>query len=130
MPLTVGPVILGAHVLESYGFSLFVSAPSFLGLIAVVLFGWSQPQDFGDCMRLAFAATAMAGAAIVLSAIEGFICLLMAAPIALCMTFFGAVEHFLRQPDNCWLLEETNRLDDTIYLPSIACDLALIEVYE
>jgi Uma2 family endonuclease len=40
------------------------------------------------------------------------------------------VEHFVRQPDSRWLLAETNRLDDTIHLPSIACDLALTEVYD
>src|SRR5712692_8061687 len=40
------------------------------------------------------------------------------------------VEHFVRQPDNRWLLAETNRLGDTIHLPSIACDLALTEVYD
>lgn len=40
------------------------------------------------------------------------------------------VEHFVRQPDNRWLLAETNRLEDTIHLPSIACDLALAEVYD
>ena len=40
------------------------------------------------------------------------------------------VEHFVRQPDNRWLLAETNRLDDTIHLPSIACHLELAEVYD
>lgn len=40
------------------------------------------------------------------------------------------VEHFVRQPDNRWLLWETNRLEDTIHLPSIECALALIEVYD
>ena len=39
-------------------------------------------------------------------------------------------EHFVRQPDNRWLLAETNRLEDTIHLPSIACNLALAEVYD
>ena len=39
-------------------------------------------------------------------------------------------EHFVRQPDKRWLLAEANRLEDTIYLPSIACDLALAEVYD
>jgi Uma2 family endonuclease len=39
-------------------------------------------------------------------------------------------EHFVRQPDNRWLLAETNRLEDTIHLPSIACDLALAEIYD
>ena len=40
------------------------------------------------------------------------------------------VEHFVRQPDNRWLLAETNNLHDTIHLPSIVCDLALTEVYD
>jgi Uma2 family endonuclease len=39
-------------------------------------------------------------------------------------------EHFVRQPGSRWLLAETNRLEDTIHLPSIACDLALAEVYD
>src|SRR2546422_1674643 len=40
------------------------------------------------------------------------------------------VEHFVRQPDNRWLLSETNLLEDTIHLSSIACDLALAEDYD
>jgi Uma2 family endonuclease len=40
------------------------------------------------------------------------------------------VEHFVRQSDNRWLLSETNRLEDTIHLSSIDCDLALAEVYD
>jgi Uma2 family endonuclease len=40
------------------------------------------------------------------------------------------LEHFVRQPDNRWLLAETNRLDETLHLPSIDCELALAEVYD
>ncbi len=40
------------------------------------------------------------------------------------------VEHFVRQSDNRWLLSETNRLEDTIHLSSIDCNLALAEVYD
>ncbi len=40
------------------------------------------------------------------------------------------VEHFVRQSDNRWLLSETNRLEDTIHLSSIDCDLVLAEVYD
>jgi Uma2 family endonuclease len=39
------------------------------------------------------------------------------------------VEHYVRQPDNQWLLSETNRLEDTIALPSIQCNLRLAEIY-
>ena len=40
------------------------------------------------------------------------------------------VEHFVRQAGNRWLLSETNRLEDTIELTSIACNLMLTEVYD
>jgi Uma2 family endonuclease len=39
------------------------------------------------------------------------------------------VEHYVRQPDNQWLLAETDDLQQTIHLPAIACNLALTDVY-
>ena len=40
------------------------------------------------------------------------------------------IEHFVRQPDNRWLLAETNKIEDTLHLSSIDCTLALTEVYD
>ncbi|MBI5444009.1 MAG: Uma2 family endonuclease [Deltaproteobacteria bacterium] len=40
------------------------------------------------------------------------------------------VEHHVRQPDGRWLLEETNRPEDVVALPSIGCTLALTEIYD
>jgi len=40
------------------------------------------------------------------------------------------VEHYVRQPDNQWLLSETESVQDTVHLPSVNCDLALADVYE
>jgi Uma2 family endonuclease len=40
------------------------------------------------------------------------------------------IEHYVRQPDNRWLLAEAERLHDSIHLPSIDCHLALAEVYD
>ncbi|HEY0544149.1 MAG TPA: Uma2 family endonuclease [Pyrinomonadaceae bacterium] len=40
------------------------------------------------------------------------------------------VEHFVRQPDNRWILTETNRMEDSIELSSIGCTLALTEIYD
>ncbi len=39
------------------------------------------------------------------------------------------VEQFVRQPDNRWILWETNRLEDTVILSSINCELSLAEIY-
>jgi Uma2 family endonuclease len=40
------------------------------------------------------------------------------------------VEQFVKQADKRWLLSETNNVSDTIYLPSIDCSLALVEIYD
>lgn len=40
------------------------------------------------------------------------------------------VEHYVRQPDNRWLLSEADSIHDTIHLPAIDCHLALAEVYD
>jgi hypothetical protein len=40
------------------------------------------------------------------------------------------VEHYVRQPDNRWLLAEADSLHDTVHLASIDCRLALEEVYD
>jgi Uma2 family endonuclease len=40
------------------------------------------------------------------------------------------IEHYVRQPDNRWLLAEADSLHDSIHLPSIDCHLALAEVYD
>jgi Uma2 family endonuclease len=40
------------------------------------------------------------------------------------------IEHYVRQPDNRWLLAEADSLQDTLHLPSIDYRLALAEVYD
>jgi Uma2 family endonuclease len=39
------------------------------------------------------------------------------------------VEHYVRQPDGSWLLQETNNLEDTIQLKSVPCSLRMADVY-
>ncbi len=40
------------------------------------------------------------------------------------------IEHYRRQEKDQWLLSETTRLEDSIALPSIGCQLLLADVYE
>jgi Uma2 family endonuclease len=39
-------------------------------------------------------------------------------------------EHFVRQPDNRWLLSETDSLADTLTLASVSAELKLSELYD
>lgn len=40
------------------------------------------------------------------------------------------LEHYVRQPDNQWLLSETDDMQATIHLRSIECNLALLDIYD
>jgi Uma2 family endonuclease len=40
------------------------------------------------------------------------------------------VEQYVRQPDDRWLLSETDDVQKTIQLSSIECDVALADVYD
>jgi len=40
------------------------------------------------------------------------------------------IEHYVRQPDNQWLLSDIRHAHNTVQLPSISCSLALSEVYD
>jgi hypothetical protein len=97
VPLAVLAVVLGAQLLHSYGFSLFVGAPFALGLFSVLVYGFSWPKPFGACLLVALAATALAGLAVLAVALEGLICLLMAAPIAAALALAGAVVGYVIQ---------------------------------
>ena len=40
------------------------------------------------------------------------------------------IEHYIRQPDNRWLLEEAEGLHGTVHFPAIDCHLSLAEAYD
>jgi Uma2 family endonuclease len=40
------------------------------------------------------------------------------------------IEHYVRQPNNLWLLSTMDKLTDTMTLPSMQCALALNDVYD
>jgi hypothetical protein len=105
VPAMVLGVVLGAQVLESYGFSLFVGAPFALGLLSVLLFGLSRPQPLGACLIVAVLAAWLAGLAMLVVALEGLICLIMAAPIVSALALFGGLVGYLIQ-SRPWLNEQ------------------------
>jgi hypothetical protein len=120
VPLAVLAVVLGANVLESYGFSLFVGAPFSLGMISVLLFGFSRPQPFLPSLAVAMVSASAAGLVVLLVALEGAICLIMAAPIVYALVFLGAVVGYSIQA-RPWLTQQaaTLTLALLILLPGV-----------
>jgi hypothetical protein len=97
VPVAVGFVALATMGLGNYGWGLFVGMPFGLGLASVVLFGLARPQSFGACITVAMIASTLVGFAVLAVALEGAICLIMAAPIGFFLTFLGGVVGYFIQ---------------------------------
>lgn len=109
VPLAVFAVILGAEVLQSYGFSLFVGAPFAVGMISVLVFGYSHPKPCGPCLLVALAGTLLAGCAMLVFGVEGVICLIMAFPITLPLALLGGIVGYAIQ-SRPWLNDQATML--------------------
>jgi hypothetical protein len=97
VPAALAFVVLATVVLQNYGWGLFVGGPFCLGLASVALFGLARPQRFGPCMLVCFLATTLAGAGVLVFALEGAVCLVMAAPIGYFLAFLGGLVGFFIQ---------------------------------
>lgn len=79
--LTIGITILSVQGLGNYGWGLFVGLPFCLGLSSVLVYGYHQPRPLSQCLLVSLLSVALASAALITVAIEGLICVLMAAPL-------------------------------------------------
>lgn len=89
--------VLSVYGLAQYGWGLFVGIPFFLGLNSVLIYGVHEPRPLGKCLLVALIGVALVGVVIFFIAIEGLICLLMAAPLASVLALFGGFIGFLLQ---------------------------------
>lgn len=87
--LGLGFVLMGTLVIGAYGWGLFVALPFCLGMFSVLLYSYHEPREWFDCLAVALLPVALIGAALLLIAVEGIICLLMAAPFAAALAALG-----------------------------------------
>ncbi len=89
VPVALLLVSVGIHVLAQYGWGLFVGIPYGLGLAAVLLYARSARRTLASCLAVAALSNVMLGALLLAAALEGAICLIMAAPLALPLALLG-----------------------------------------
>ncbi|WP_162806771.1 hypothetical protein [Sphingosinicella terrae] len=82
-------VFVSALAFGAYGWGLFVLAPFTVGLTTAYLANRSEPIDFPTTTGLVMAAAALGSLALILHALEGLACLILAAPLASLMAFIG-----------------------------------------
>jgi hypothetical protein len=95
-------VWVGTTVLREYGWSLFVGLPFALGFLSVLVFGYHEKQSFTRCMVVSLLSTVIAGAALLVVAIEGIVCLIMAVPLAAPISFVGGCVAYQIQASDWW----------------------------
>ena len=81
--------VLSTQALKAYGSGLFVALPFCLGLFSVLVYSYHEPRTFGACLTVSLVPIGLLGAVLLVVAIEGLICLLMAAPFALGLAALG-----------------------------------------
>src|SRR6202158_1191913 len=82
---------LGTLVIGAYGWGLFVALPFCLGMFSVLLYSYHSPRDWWACLNVALLPVGILGVALILVAMEGVICVLMAAPFALGLAGLGGM---------------------------------------
>jgi hypothetical protein len=88
--LGAGIVGLNAVTYRHYGLGLFVLLPFVQGLITSWIAGYHEYRDLSDCAMATTCAGFLSGFFLLIFAFEGIICILMAAPIWLCIAFIGS----------------------------------------
>ncbi len=84
-------VWVSAGALASYGWGLFVGVPFALGMASAMLYQVHGPRAMSEAVGVAFLAVTLLAGGIAVVALEGVICLVMAAPIAYVLAGLGAV---------------------------------------
>lgn len=84
-------VVVSVYLLGTYGSSLFVGAPLMMGAVAGYLVNRRVSRGFGASMSIGTTAVLFGGLALLLFALEGLICVVMAAPIMLPLGALGGV---------------------------------------
>lgn len=82
-------VWIDLRFLGAYGLTLFIALPFVMGYLAVWVHCRTQPRSMADVLVVVSFSLLLTGAGIAAIAIEGLVCLAIAAPIAWVLAFVG-----------------------------------------
>lgn len=88
--ITLGAVALGAFVFQSYGYAMFISTPLLIGGVVGFIANRRRELSLGQTVAEVSISLLVAGAALLSVALEGIVCLIVAAPLAWGMAAIGA----------------------------------------
>jgi uncharacterized membrane protein YhaH (DUF805 family) len=91
MAVTLFAVAVGALVFGTYGLGVFFVAPFVIGATTGYLVNRKADMGKGRTAALVLGATALGGIALVVAALEGIVCIVLAAPLAFLAALIGGV---------------------------------------
>lgn len=86
-----GMLVISVYFLESYGAALFMGTPLLMGAVAAHDFNQTRSRSHAASVGLGLATVSFAGVALLLFALEGLICIVMATPLVLPLGILGGV---------------------------------------
>jgi hypothetical protein len=87
--LTVAATVWSVKGLGNYGWGLFVGLPFCLGLASVLVYGYHESRRLGKCLLVSLLSVMLTSLLLVGFAIEGLICIVMAAPLGAVFALLG-----------------------------------------
>lgn len=81
----------GIYGIGKYGLALFVLTPVFIGLSSTILYGYNRKITTKESWQISFLTLGLFTLGLFGFAVEGLICIAMAAPIGLFLTWIGAL---------------------------------------
>jgi len=81
---------LSVYVFKSYGTVMFIGTPVAIGAVDGYVLNRGTFRSFASTLAVVSVAMLLCGAAVLLFAIEGLLCIAMAAPLAVCGAALGA----------------------------------------
>lgn len=91
VPAALMAVFMSVTGLGQYGWGLFVGLPFSMGLGSVLLFGYHRQRTLGTCLAVANLSVSLLGLALFAVAMEGVVCLMMAAPLGMVLATLGGL---------------------------------------
>lgn len=81
----------GIQGIGVYGMALFILTPLFIGMAPVIIYGRKRPVTTKQARNIGFLTLGLFTVGLIVFAIEGLICIAMAAPIGLLLTWTGTL---------------------------------------
>lgn len=81
----------GIYGIGEYGVSLFILTPLLIGIVSTTLFGYGRKLTKREAAQISFLTLGVFTIGLIVFAIEGLICIAMAAPIGIFLTWIGGL---------------------------------------